>query len=75
MLVHERDIGGEPTQVGSGAEYALVRGGQHDTAHGSVVPGGAESFDQLPQELVGQRVARVRLVQRDSGDALVGDVV
>jgi hypothetical protein len=51
-----------------------VRGGEHDAAHLVVVPRCLEGGDQVGEQLVGERVAGVRLVQADRRDVLV-DVV
>ena len=74
VLVHERHVAREAAQVGARGEHALVRRGEHDAARGVVVAGGLVGVDQLAEQLVRQRVARVRLVQRDRRDAVVVDV-
>jgi hypothetical protein len=51
-----------------------VRRGEHDAAHLVVVARRLEGRQQVRQQLVRERVARVRLVQADRGDVLV-DVV
>ena len=62
---------GKAAQVRSGGEDTVVRGGQHDAADGRVVARGLEGRDQLAQNLVRKRVARVRLVESDGRDAVV----
>jgi hypothetical protein len=74
VLAHERDVGREAGEVAARAERPRVRGGQDDAPHGLVVAGAAEGVEQVAQQLVGQRVARVRVVERHRGDP-VGDVV
>ena len=69
VLVHERHVGGEAGEVAARAEGRLVRGGEHDAAHGVVVARGLEGGDEVAQQLVGQRVARVGLVHGDGGHA------
>jgi hypothetical protein len=49
-----------------------VRRREHDAAHVVVVTGGTEGRDQIDQQLVRQRVARVGLVQADGRDVLAG---
>jgi hypothetical protein len=53
----------------------LVGRGEHDAAHGGVVAGGREGRDQVVEDLVGEGVAGLGLVERDGRDARVGDVV
>ena len=72
MLVHERHVGREAGEVPARAEGRLVRGGEHDAAHRVVVARRLEGGDEVGQQLVGQRVARVRLVHGDGGHAAVG---
>ena len=69
VLVHERHVGGEAGEVAARGEDLLVRGGEDDAAHGLVVAGRRERGDQLAEQLVRQRVARVGLVERDRRDA------
>jgi hypothetical protein len=47
-----------------------VRGGEDHHACVAVVAGLLERGDQLVQQLIGKRVARVGLIQRDRGDAV-----
>ncbi len=70
VLVHERHVGGEAAKVGAGGEDRLVRGGEHDHAHGVVVAGALETGDQAAEHLGRQRVARRGLVERDRRDAI-----
>jgi hypothetical protein len=51
-----------------------VRRREHDHAHLVVVAGRLEGRDQVAEQLVGERVARVRLVERDRRD-VVADLV
>jgi hypothetical protein len=52
-----------------------VRGGEHDTAHSGTIAGGLERRDELVEQLVGEGVTSVRLVERDRRDAGVGDLL
>ena len=49
--------------------------GEHDAAHRVVVARALERGEQVVEHLVGERVARLRLVERDRRDAGVGDLV
>ena len=69
VLVHERRLRREPGQVAAAREHLLVGRGEHDAADGGVVTGRLEGGDQVVEDLVGERVARVGLVERDRGDA------
>ena len=64
----------KPARLPPLREHLLVRGGQHDAAHRVVVARALEGGDQVVEQLVGERVARVGLVERDRRDA-VGDLV
>ena len=75
VLVHERRVGREAAEVAARREHLLVRGGEHDAAHGVVVARVRERGQQVVEQLVGERVARLGLVERDRRDAVVGDVV
>ena len=76
VLVHERHLGGEARPGWPPAEntFSWV---EVSTTHRTVgvVARGLERGDQLAQQLVGERVARVGLVERDRRHAGVGDVV
>jgi hypothetical protein len=74
VLVHERHIGREAAEVAAGAERRLVRGGEHDAADVAVGASLLERREQVVEQRVAERVARVRLVQRDRRDALGGFV-
>ena len=69
VLVHERHVGREAGEVRARGEHLLVRRGEHDAAHGVVVARGLQRGDQVAEQLVGERVAGVRLVERDRRDA------
>ena len=62
-------------EVAAGGEDLLVRGGEHDAADGVVVARGGERGEQVVEQLVRERVARLGPVHRDRGDAVGGDVV
>ena len=65
----------KPPRFAPDGEDRLVRGGQHDAAHRRRRRARASKRrDQIVEQLVGERVAGVRLVERDRRDA-VGDVV
>ena len=49
----------KPVEVAAGAEHLLVGGGEHHAAHALVVARRLEGVDQLAEQLVGERVARV----------------
>ena len=74
VLVDERGLGGEPAEVAARGEDLLVGGREHDAADGVVVAGGGEGRDQLVEQLEGQRVASLGVVERDGRDP-VGDLV
>jgi hypothetical protein len=74
VLVHERDVGRKAGEVAAAREHLVVRGRQHDAAHRVVVARALEGGDQLVDQLVGERVARLGLVERDGRDA-IRDVV
>ena len=59
----------EAAEVAAGREDLLVRGGEHDDAHGVVGLRRAQRLEQLAQQLIGERVARLRVVEGDRGDA------
>ena len=71
VLVHERRVPREPAEVGARGEDLLVRGREHHAAHRVVVAGALKRLRQAQQQLRGERVARVRVVQRDRRDASV----
>ena len=75
VLVHERHVGREPGQVRARREHAIVGRRQHHAAHRIVVARRLQRCDQIAEQLVGQRVAGVRLVERDRRDAGAGYVV
>ena len=75
VLVHERDVGGEAREVAARAEDLLVGGGEDDAAHGVIVAGAGERLDQLAEELVGEGVAVLGMVEGDCGDAAGRGVV
>ena len=66
VLVHERHVGGELLEVAAGAEDLLVRRAEHDAAHALVVARRLEGVDQLAEQLVRERVARVGRVRARS---------
>ena len=65
----------KPPRFRAGGEHLLVRGGQYDAADRLVVARGLERRDQLVQDLVGERVARLGLVEHASRDAARGHLV
>ena len=71
-LVRGRRVGREPAEVAAGGEDLLVRRGENDHAHVVVGLGGAQRFEQLAQQLIRERVARLRVVERDRRDAGIG---
>ena len=62
-----------PSQVAAAGEDPLVRRGEHHDPDRVVVAGVLERLDQLGEQLVGERVAGLGLVERDRRDAGVGD--
>ena len=58
-----------------GREDLLVRGGEHHAAHAVVVARQLERRGEVREELVRERVARIGLIERDGGDAVVAHVV
>src|SRR5205823_6084641 len=74
VAVNDRRVGREAGQVRAGGEHLVVRGGEDDAADVVVVAGDLEGGDQLCEQFVRERVARVRLIERDRGDAVAGVV-
>src|SRR3954462_8625226 len=74
VLVHQRHLAREAGQVAAAGEDLLVRGGEHDAAHVLVVAGALEGLDGLLQQLVGEGVARVGVVEGDRRDPVGGGV-
>ena len=70
VLVHERHVRGELVEAAARREDLLVRGGEHHAAHAVVGARQLERADQIREQLVRQRVARIGLVHRDRGDAI-----
>jgi hypothetical protein len=75
VLVDERNLGCEAAEVATAGEDLVVGRGQHHAAHARIVPGGLQCRREIGQQLVGQRIAGLWLVERDRGDAAVGDLV
>jgi hypothetical protein len=67
--VHERGLGRKAGQVASAGEDLLVRRREHDGADSLVVARQLEGLDQVVEHVVGQRVARLRVVEGDRGHA------
>src|SRR4051794_40900859 len=74
VLVHQRHVGREAAEVAARAEGRLVRRRENYAAHVVVAACMLERLEQVVQELVAQRVSRVRLVERDRRDAVGGFV-
>ena len=71
----QRRVGGrEPGEVATAREDGRMRRGEHDAAHLVVVASRRERGQQLAEQRVGERVARVGLVERDRRNR-VGDLV
>ena len=75
VLMDQRYVSRKPGQIGAGGEDPLVGGAQDHAAHSRVVAGRLERRGELPEQLVGQRVASLRLVQGDRGHTGVRDLV
>ena len=75
VLVHEWHVRSETGEVCAGGEHLLVRRRQHHAAHRGIVSGALQRVDQLAEQLVGQRVASVRLIERDRRNAGLRDGV
>ena len=73
VLVRGRRVGGEAAQVAAGREDLLVGGGEHHDAGVVVLLDRPQRVEQLAEQLIGERVPRLRVVQGDGRDA-VGDV-
>src|SRR5690606_34986521 len=73
-LVRRGRIAAEGTQVAPGGEHLLVRGREDDDPDFVVALRLAERREQLGQQLVGERVARLRVVEGDRRD-VVGNLV
>jgi hypothetical protein len=73
--VYDRDVSGELVEAGAGGEDLVVGRAEHDAADALVVAGRLERVDQLAQQLVRERVALVRLVERDGRDTIGAHVV
>ncbi len=68
----------KPPRLRAGGEDLLVRGGEHDDAHLVVVLRRSQRLEQLREQLVGERVAGLGVVERDRRDAvrdLVADLL
>ena len=59
VLVHERHLGGEAAEVRPGGERALVRGGEHHTAHARRRRGRARSASSRPSSSSAESALRV----------------
>ena len=75
VALHERRVGGEAAEVGARGERLLVRGREHDAARAVFVARALERRDQAAEHVRRQRVARVRVVERDRRHARLGELV
>ena len=71
MLVDQRDVGREASEVGAGAEDLVARAGEDDRTHRIVVAGALHRFDEGSEELAVERVALVGAVQGDRRDPVL----
>ena len=74
MLLDQRRVGGEPAEVGAGAEDLLPRSREDHGMDPIVVADPPHGVDELAEHLAGERVALLGAVERHRGDA-VGDLV
>ena len=74
VLVRGRRVGRETAEVAAGREHLLVRGGEDDDADVVVRLRVRERREQLGEQRVGERVARLGIVEGDRRDVL-GDFV
>ena len=70
VLVSGWRVGREAAEVAARREHLLVRRGEHHDPCVVVVLDRAERVEELREQLIGQRVARLGIVQRDGRDAV-----
>ncbi len=65
-----RSIGRETAEVAPGREHLFVRGGEDDDPDLLVGLGLRQRFEQFAEKLIGERVSRLGVVERDRRDML-----